>query len=76
MIQNLIFKIIFLKKFFGHTVFLNSSTRFSEHHQSFFKFRFFSRESQSQQNLPKKDHSFYNTVLLKKPQSLYEPQLT
>ena len=24
----------------------------------------------------KKDHSFYNTVLLKKPHSFYEPQLT
>ena len=24
----------------------------------------------------KKDHSFYNTVLLKKPHSIHEPQLT
>ena len=24
----------------------------------------------------KKDHSFYNTVLLKKPHSVHEPQLT
>ena len=24
----------------------------------------------------KKDHSFYNTVLLKKPHSFYKPQLT
>ena len=36
MTQNLIFKTIFLKYFFGHTAFLYSSTRSTGHHQSFF----------------------------------------
>ena len=36
-----------------------------------FSFRFSSKKSQNQQ-----DHSFYNTVSLKKPHSFYEPQLT
>ena len=55
MIQNLIFEISFLQKTFRAYKFLYSSTRFGGHHQSlFFNFRFFSRESQSQQKLPKK----------------------
>ena len=37
--------------------------------------RFSGRKSQSQQKLTKKDHSFYNTVSLKKPHSFYEPKL-
>ena len=42
----------------------------------FFNFSFSNRKPQSQQKLAKKDHTFYNTVLLKKLQSFYEPQLT
>ena len=36
-----------------------------------FSLKFSSKKSQSQQ-----DHSFYNTVFIKKPHSFYEPQLT
>ena len=43
-------KLFFWKKIFGNTILLYSSTRF----RVFFSFRFFSRESQSQQKLPKK----------------------
>ena len=39
-------------------------------------FRFSSRKSQSQQKLVKKDHTFYNKVLLKNTHSFYETQLT
>ena len=35
----------------------------------FFNFRFFCRKSQSQQKLPKKDHSFYYRVSVKTPLS-------
>ena len=46
MIQNLIFTILFLKNYLGHTTFLYSSTRPRGHHQSFFIiFRFPSRVS-------------------------------
>ena len=57
----------FWKYYFEHTAFLYLSRRSSGHHQSFFNFRFSSRKSQSQQKTSKKDHTFYNTVSLKKP---------
>ena len=50
MIQNIIFGFFFffflkILSHFGHTTFLYSSTRFSEHHQSFFLFSDFLEES-------------------------------
>ena len=39
-------------------------------------FRFSGTKSQRQQKLAKKEHSFHNTVLLKKPHSFYKLQLT
>ena len=65
MIQNLIFEISFLQKNFRAYNFLYSSTRFSGHHQSLlFDFRFFSRESQSRQKLPKKVTHFVKKTSL------------
>ena len=65
MIQNLIFETSFLQKNFRAYNFLYSSTRFSGHHQSLlFNFRFFSRESQSQQKLPKKVTHFVKKTSL------------
>ena len=57
----------FCKYYFEHTTFLYLSRRSSGHHKSFFNFKFSSRKSQSQQKTSKKDHTFYNTVSLKKP---------
>ena len=56
MIQNLIFGILFFRKYyFEHKIFLYSSGRSSGHHQSFFfNFRFSSRKPQSQKKLAKK----------------------
>ena len=45
MIQNLIFGINFLKKYFEHTMFLYLPTRYSGHHQSFFLISNFVAES-------------------------------
>ena len=76
MIQNLIFEIIFSKISFReynffilvHTfyVFLYSYTRFL-----FFNIRFSRKMSQSHQKIAKNDHSFCNTVLLKKPTNMF-----
>ena len=54
MIQNLIFGMLFLKHYFGHTTFLYLST---PSRIPFFDFRF-SRKSQSQQELVKKINHF------------------
>ena len=48
-------------------------TQFSEF---FFNFRFSRRKSQNQQKASAKDHISSNTVSLKKPNSIYKPQLT
>ena len=70
--QNLIFGILFLKiLFWKYNFFIFVQTCQGTSSEFFFNFRSSSRKSQSQ-----KDHSFHNTVLLKKPHSFYEPQLT
>ena len=66
MIQNLIFKIIFLKKIFGHTI---SSTHFSEYHQSFcFNFRFLAESLKASKNYRKRcfilQYSFVQKISL------------
>ena len=61
------FKIIFLKYYFGHTTFfMFVHTLSNEHHQGFFKnFRFSSRKSQRQQKLAKKITHFTKQFSLK-----------
>ena len=55
MIQNLIFEILVWKYYFGHKMFLYSSTHSSGHHLKFFLiFRFSSRKSQSLTKVSKK----------------------
>ena len=64
MIQNLIFRILFLKYYFEHT---------SARDQNFFLISYFQKVSKPTRTC-EKNHSFYNTVSLKKPHSFYEPQ--
>ena len=71
---NLRFWILFLKYYFSHTTFLYSSARSSGHDQYFFLISDFLAESlKVKSKTSEKDHSFYNTVSLKKPHSCDEP---
>ena len=74
MIQNLTCRVLFLKILFqAYKLFIQIPVDFI---RFFFNVRFSNRKSQSHQKLLKKDHSFYNTVSLKKLHSFYESQLT
>ena len=71
MIQNLIFGILFLKILFrtyNFFIFVQISQWISS---EFFLISDLPAESLKAKN----DHSFYNTVLLRKPHSFYEPRL-
>ena len=75
MVQNLRFGILFLKDYFGHITFLYSSAHPSGHDQNFFfQFQIFWQKVSKPTKTSEKDHSFYNTVLLKKPHLFDEPQ--
>ena len=64
-----------LKYYFSHTTFLYSSARSSGHDQYFFLISDFLAESlKVKSKTSEKDHTFYNTVSLKKPHSYDEPQ--
>ena len=69
--KNSSLEFFFRKYYFGHAIFLCSFKRASGHHQSFFLISDLLAESLK----AKKDHSFYNTVLLRKPHSFDEPQI-
>ena len=71
MIRILVFRIFSWKYCLEHTAYLYSSTLVIGHHQSFLFSDLLGESLKA-----KKDHSFYNTVLLKKSHSFYEPQLT
>ena len=71
MIQSLIFGILFLKILFrtyNFFIFVQISQWISS---EFFLISDLPAESLKAKN----DHSFYNTVLLRKPHSFYEPRL-
>ena len=71
MIQNLIFGILFLKIFFwtyNYFIFLQTCQCSSSEFLLISDLLAESLEA-------KKDHSFYNTVLLRKPHSFYEPEI-
>ena len=78
MIQNFIFGILFLKILFWAYNFLIFVLTFQLASSEFlFHFRFFSRKLQRQQKLAEKiTHLIYITVLVNKPHSFYELQLT
>ena len=66
MIQNLIFKISFFENIFSGMQHVPVDI---------FRVSFVQKVSKPAKST-EKDHSFYNTVSLKKPHSFYEPQLT
>ena len=71
MIQNLIFGILFLEILFWTSnlfIFLNVQGGIIR--------VFLISDLLAESLKAKKDHLFYNTVLLKKPHSVHEPQLT
>ena len=77
MIQNFTFGILFLKLLFRvYNSFIFVQTFQWRSSEFLFNFRFFSRKSQTPAKSNGKDHSYYNTVSLKKPHSYYEAQLT
>ena len=71
MIQNLIFGILFLKILFrtyNFFIFVQISQWISSE-------SFLISDLPAESLKAKNDHSFYNTVLLRKPHSFYEPRL-
>ena len=74
---NLIFGILFLTILFRtHNVFILVHMFQWALSDLFFNFQILYQKVSDPTKTSKKDHSFYNTVSLKKPHSFYEPQLT